>query len=82
MRQWQLQQAKASLSRLVKLAAREGPQEITLHGQPAAVIVSRAEYERMRGARPSLVQLLRACPLTGVELDLERDASPPRRVDL
>ncbi len=82
MRQWQLQQAKAGLSKLVKLAAREGPQEITLHGQPAAVIVSRAEYERMRSARPPLAEFLRASPLAGMELDLERDASPPRDIDL
>ena len=44
---WQLQKAKARLSELIKKAAKEGPQSITIHGQPTAVILSSEEYERL-----------------------------------
>lgn len=40
MRNWTMQVAKAKLSELVKLAQLEGPQEITMHGKSAAVLVS------------------------------------------
>ena len=40
MSSWQLQEAKARLSELVKSAEHEGPQEITVHGRPAAVVLS------------------------------------------
>ena len=41
MRHWQMQEAKAKLSEVIKDAEREGPQEITLHGKPVAVVLSR-----------------------------------------
>ena len=47
---WQLQDAKARLSEVVKLAQSEGPQAITVHGKPAAVLVSREEMNGSRGA--------------------------------
>lgn len=48
MSSWQLQDAKARLSEVVKKAGEEGPQHITLHGEPAAVVLSEAEYRRLR----------------------------------
>lgn len=77
MRRWQLQDAKARLSELLR-SATDGPQEITLHGKPAAVVLSKADYERLRRKAPSLVQFLRRSPLAGVELDIERDKSLAR----
>ena len=82
MRRWQLQEAKAKLSELVKSTQRDGPQVITVHGEPAVVVVSRDEYERIRRRRPSLVAFLRQSPLMGVDLDIERDKSPARDVPL
>ncbi|MEO5367802.1 MAG: type II toxin-antitoxin system Phd/YefM family antitoxin [Magnetococcus sp. WYHC-3] len=79
---WQLQEAKARFSELVRRAAAEGPQEITLHGEAAAVLVSRAEFDRMRRPPASFVDFMRASPLVGVELELERDRSPDRQVAL
>ena len=79
---WQLQEAKARFSELVRRAAAEGPQEITVHGEPAAVLVSRAEFDRMRHPAASFVDFMRASPLVGVELDLERDRSSDRQVAL
>jgi|AP95_1055475.scaffolds.fasta_scaffold220365_2 prevent-host-death family protein len=82
MRQWQLQQAKARLSEVLKLAEREGPQEITLRGEPKAVVVSTAEFERLRRPKTSLTAFLRSSPLAGLDVEMERDKSPPRDVAL
>ena len=82
MRQWQLQDAKARFSEVVKRACSEGPQEITLRGEPAAILVSRAEFEKMKGKKPSLVSFMKASPLKGVDLNLERDKSLTRDIDL
>jgi prevent-host-death family protein len=52
---WQLQEAKARLSEVVEKAATEGPQKITVHGEPAAVLISCEEYQRLKhpkGIRP------------------------------
>ena len=47
MQTWQIQTAKARFSELVKQAAEDGPQEITLHGKPVAVVLSREAFERL-----------------------------------
>jgi prevent-host-death family protein len=38
MQTWQLQEAKAHLSEAVRDAERAGPQQITVHGRPEAVV--------------------------------------------
>ncbi len=50
MQTWQMQEAKARLSELVKLAQSEGPQDITLHGRSVAVVLSRSAFERLSGS--------------------------------
>lgn len=82
MAQWQLQDAKARLSEVVKKATREGPQHITVHGEPAAVVISEAEYRRLRRRPKRLLEMLRESPLAEVELDLTRDRTPARKLDL
>ncbi len=82
MQSWQLQEAKARFSEVVKSANSEGPQEITLRGQPAAVLMSADDYARLTGNKPGLVDFLRRSPLRGLELDIERERSPAREVDL
>ena len=76
-RTWQLQEAKARLSDLVKTAAREGPQEITVRGEAAAVVLSRADYDKLRGNRKTqnLSDFLLSSPLAGLDLDFEREQS-------
>lgn len=82
MRQWQLQEAKARLSELIRTTLEQGPQEITVRGSAAVVVVSTEEFERLRRPRESFVQFIRRSPLYGVELNLERDASPTRDIEL
>ena len=82
MRQWQLQEAKAKFSEVVKLANLEGPQEITMRGQPTAILISLNDYKKIKEKKPSLVSLMRSSPLMGVYLDLHRDQSPARDIKL
>ena len=81
MRHWQIQEAKARLSEVIKDAQKEGPQEITLHGKPVAVVLSREQYVKLTGTGESLVDFMRRSPLAGDEsIDFERDKSPTREI--
>jgi len=82
LKQWQLQVAKAKLSEMVREASIDGPQEITLHGEPVAVMVSKKLYEKMRARKPSFMQFMRSSPLVGCEVEFERNPSHNRDVDL
>lgn len=44
---WKLQDAKARFSEVVRAARAEGPQTVTLHGQPAVVVLSAEDYARL-----------------------------------
>jgi antitoxin Phd len=76
---WQLQEAKAKFSEVVKLTALE-PQEITVRGEPTAVVLSFAEYQRLKAPKQNLVEFMRASPLFGLELNFSRDKSLPRDI--
>lgn len=83
MQAWQIQEAKAHLSELVRATESAGPQSITWHGREVAVVLSRADYDRLTGAGHSLVEFMRNSPLHGLEdIDLTRDTSPDRAVSL
>jgi prevent-host-death family protein len=79
---WQLQEAKNRFSEVVNKALAEGPQTVTRHGEEIVVILSKADYNRLRKSQSSLLEFFRQSPLVGVELDLERDQSLPRDIDL
>lgn len=79
---WQLQDAKARLSELVKAVAAEGPQEITVHGRPAAIVLAPEEYARLSGRALPFVEFIRRSPLAGTELKLTRSRSTTRPVRL
>lgn len=83
MQSWQLQAAKARFSEVVKSAGSEGPQEITVHGKPVAVVLSHEHYQRLSGTQVSLLDFMQRSPLKGLEhVEFERSKSPPRNVDL
>lgn len=46
---WPLQAARDQLSQLVKATA-NGPQTVTVHGRPAAVVLSPGDYARLKAA--------------------------------
>jgi prevent-host-death family protein len=83
MQAWQMQEAKARLSELVKRAESEGPQDITMHGKSVAVVLSRATFERISGSELSLVAFMRQSPLHAQEdIEFERESSVTREVAL
>ena len=83
MRTWQIQEAKAHLSELVRETESAGPQAITWHGREVAVVLSMADYQRITGAGESLVEFMRRSPLFGADdIDVVRDASVTRDVAL
>ncbi|MEO6409995.1 MAG: type II toxin-antitoxin system Phd/YefM family antitoxin [Burkholderiaceae bacterium] len=83
MQTWQMQEAKARLSEVVKRAEVDGPQDITLHGRSVAVVVSRSMFERLSGQEASLVEFMQASPLAGLdEIVFERDPSWTRELAL
>ena len=82
MQTWQIQAAKARFSEMIKHAIDEGPQEITLHGRPVAVVISRELFESLCGNQVSLVDFMRASPLYAQDdIAFERDQSLTREVD-
>lgn len=83
MRAWQIQEAKARLSELVRETEHGGPQAITRNGREVAVVLSKADYERLTGAGRSLVEFIRRSPLFGADdIDLSRDSSLTHDVTL
>jgi antitoxin Phd len=79
MAQWQLQDAKARFSELVR-AARRGPQTVTVRGEAAVVILSEQHYRslQVRAKKLGLAELMRSSPLVGLALDVARDKSLTR----
>lgn len=82
MKTWQLQDAKAHLSELVKKASSGIPQEITLRGKPVVVVLSTQQYEKPKQPRQKLVNFLRQSPLIGIDIDIERDKASMRDINL
>jgi prevent-host-death family protein len=70
---WSLQEAKARLSQLVRLAQTEGPQTVTLHGKPV-VTVRKVDAEGVIQPGMTGDDLLRLYD-TGKRVDFE----PPSR---
>jgi len=79
---WQLQEAKGKFSEVVKRALSEGPQGITVRGEPVAVLVSCAEYARLTHPKPRFVEFMRGSPMVGVKLKTEREAGVTREIAL
>ena len=55
---WQLQDAKARFSELVKLACEQGPQHVSVRGEPAVVVVSEEDFAKLTSPRRSIVDHL------------------------
>jgi prevent-host-death family protein len=75
---WQLQDAKARLSELIRSLRDTGPQAITVHGRPTAVVLSPDDYARLTAGRPGFVDFVRQSPLAGAGVAVRRDPSGTR----
>jgi prevent-host-death family protein len=74
---WQLQEAKAKLSELVRRARTEGPQTITVHGERAVVVTAAGDIPE-ETAPLSIVDVLLNAPklFTDEEIDALFGRSP------
>lgn len=83
MERWKLEDAKARLSEVVRLAGTTGPQLVTIRGKEAAVILAPEQYMQLlpkpKGHKP-LVRFLQGLRLS--ELDLEREHDTGREIPL
>lgn len=78
---WQLQEAKAKLTEFVN-EAKVTPQIISRHGKSEIIAMSMEKYHALTMPHKNLVTLLKNSPLYGISLDLERDKSEDREIDL
>jgi len=79
MQTWQMQEAKARMSELVK-RAQTHPQDITLHGKSVAVVISRETSERLSQTQDSLVDFMRRSPLYGADDNQRQHFFRARRI--
>ena len=76
---WQLQEAKSRFSELVEETLTNGPQTVTRRGVEAVVVISLAEFKRMKHG--GLKNLLLNAP-RGEPLEIERSTEPVREIAL
>jgi len=62
MKELQLREAKTALSAVAKAAENGEPTTITKHGRPAAVVISYAEWTKLKTRVPCFADLLLAMP--------------------
>ena len=90
---WALAKAKDNFSEVVDRALREGPQYVTRHGKDCVVILSREEFDRLEAGNgedsgeavreyKDFKDWLFNAPVDLSKLDLTREKSPMRAVDL
>lgn len=77
---WQLAEAKNRFSEVVRRALLSEPQRITRRSD-SVIVISEEQYQRLLGNQVSFVDYLMSAP-SFEGLDLERDKSPMRSVDL
>ena len=79
---WQLQEAKAMFSEVVKASSIK-PQKITIHGKETAVILSIDKYNNLVHPKQSLFEFIQSSPLYNVDLELPfRQSEKMREVKL
>ena len=81
---WNLEDATARLSELVRKARDEGPQRVTVHGRDAVVVVASDQFDSLQAhaAQRSLRHLLVNSPLRDLEFGEGGIDSPIREIDL
>jgi antitoxin Phd len=79
---WQLQEAKNKFSNLVDKARHDGPQVVTKHGKEAVVIIAIEDYQKLNKPTSDLISFFKKSPLSDINLDLTRDKSSSRDIEL
>ncbi len=73
---WQLQEAKAKFSEVFDLATKGEPQIVTRHGKDAVVVVSRDQYNALRGGRDPFISFLLGGPKVPGGIPISREYAP------
>ncbi|MEX0772698.1 MAG: type II toxin-antitoxin system Phd/YefM family antitoxin [Balneolales bacterium] len=81
-RKWPLQDAKNKFSELVNKAEYEGPQYVTKRGHESVVVVSFEDYKKLKSKKNDLLDFFKSSPLRGADLDLKRDRSSDREIQI
>jgi len=79
---WQLQEAKNKFSNLVDKARHDGPQVVTRHGKESVVIIAIEDYQKLNKPTSDLISFFKKSPLSDINLDLTRDKSSSRDIEL
>ena len=78
MKSWPLQDAKNQFSQLVELARKKGPQTVTRHGRPVAVVVSADQFRMMAQPAESVLEFFAPLRRSGIRFARRRDL--PRKL--
>lgn len=81
---WQLQDAKARFSEVVRRAKQDGPQHVTVHGREEVVVIGADDFRRLAGDRTgqALVDAMQRSPSRGIRLEPSRLPMRVRDVEL
>lgn len=78
---WKLEDAKARFSELVRRAQQDGPQQVTVRGRNAVVVISSEQLETLSAAEPSLLEVMQRFKSLG-DLDVTREPDYGRDIEL
>ena len=79
---WQLQEAKAMLSKVVRSAGQK-PQIITVHGKESVVVLSMESYRKLTAPKETLVSFMEHSPWASAKTELpKRSPEKMRKIDL
>lgn len=87
---WHLQDAKNNFSKVVQKAVKEGPQIVTVRGEPTVAVISMEEYRRThpdesKPQKMNFIEFLLSGPAWDdetVELVNQRSKVPSREIDI
>jgi prevent-host-death family protein len=81
MKTWQLGQAKAQLTQLIKEAKSE-PQIISRHGVNEIVVLDLKKYQELVSKNENIMSFFHNSPLCDVDIELDRNKTNMRKIDL
>ncbi len=79
---WQLQDAKARLSELIRLANSDGPQGISVRGQNEVIVISAVAYAALTQPKMNFFSFMQQSPLKNLDLKIVRDKSTDRDINI
>ncbi len=79
--EWKLAEAKNRFSELVNKALAEGPQHVSRR-EDRVVVISENDYQHLTGQKPDFIEFMLDGELNLKDVDLERDRSLSRKVEL